>query len=123
MKNIIRNVFTNAYDRAAGVADRVRKLRENLVEAKDRSVEFTAAAPGTALWDEMKRNARVASEHRLGLGAMQLIKWHVFAPTPPTTSLEGVVNVRRSPPAEPQVGLGVGQPAVVGPLCVPERGA
>jgi hypothetical protein len=79
LKNIIRNLFTDADERAGGVGEWVRKLRENLVEAKDRSFELTAAGPGMALWEEMKRNARVASEHRSGRGAMQLVKKHVSA--------------------------------------------
>ena len=77
IQNIIKNVFTDADERAGGIRDWVNKLREGLVEAKDRTFEFTVASPGTALWDEMKRNARLASEHRVQRGAMQLVHWHI----------------------------------------------
>ena len=50
-----------------------RELRDNLVEAKDRSLEVTLARPGGLLWREMKENARLASEHPDGKGAMQLL--------------------------------------------------
>lgn len=48
-------------DRAGGVADWLAKTREGLLEAKDWTLELTAAVPGTALWREMKENARLAS--------------------------------------------------------------
>ena len=77
IKNIIKNVFTDTDERAGGIRDWVNKMREGLVEAKDRTFEFTVALPGTALWDEMKRNARLASDHRVGRGAMQIVESHV----------------------------------------------
>jgi hypothetical protein len=68
--HILRDFETGADDRA-GVGDWLKKLRDNLVEAKDRSLEVTLARPGGAMWREMKENARLASEHPEGLGAMQ----------------------------------------------------
>ncbi len=57
----IGDLFTRDDERAGGFADFWRKTREALVEAKDLSLELTAAAPGTLMWDEMKENARLAS--------------------------------------------------------------
>lgn len=84
IRGIIEDFFTEADQRAGGVADWFRKLREGLVEAKDRSLELTAAGPGGALWREMKENARLSSEHREDaatkkLGAMQLVQRYARA--------------------------------------------
>ena len=67
--------------RAGGAADWLAKTRENLEEAWDRTLEFTVALPGGALWKEMKRNAELSSKHAPGpqgqlLGAMQIIAKH-----------------------------------------------
>jgi len=64
----ILDLFTNKDERAG--AEWLNKLREGAVEAKDRTIEITAAVPGTALWDEMKENARLASVEG---GGMQLL--------------------------------------------------
>jgi hypothetical protein len=64
----ILDVFTNKDERAG--ADWLRKLREGVVEAKDRTIEMTAAAPGTVFWKEMKENAGLASARG---GGMQLL--------------------------------------------------
>jgi hypothetical protein len=71
--SMLRDTFTGVDERAAGVADWLRKLRDGLVEAKDRTFELTAAAPGSRLWKEMKENARLASRHPDGLGGMQRV--------------------------------------------------
>ena len=42
-----------------------------MVEAKDRSLELTAALPGGALWGEMKENAKLASAQPERKGGMQ----------------------------------------------------
>lgn len=55
----ILDLFTNKDERAG--ANWLQKFREGAIEAKDRTIEITAAAPGRVLWDEMKENARLAS--------------------------------------------------------------
>jgi hypothetical protein len=70
---ILRDLFSDVDERAGAVGDWMRKLRDGLGEAKDRSVELTVAALGTAMWREMKENARLASRHPDGLGAMELV--------------------------------------------------
>jgi hypothetical protein len=76
IRGMIEDLFSGADERAAGVADWLRKTRENLVEAKDRTFELTAAVPGTALWRKMKENARLASA---ASGGMRLIAQTVAA--------------------------------------------
>lgn len=73
LNGMIRDLFTDVDERAGGVADWMRKLRDGLVEAKDRTLELTVAGPGAALWREMKENARLASQHPERRGAMQLV--------------------------------------------------
>jgi len=72
LNGMIRDLFTDV-DERAGAAEWMRRLREGLTEAKDRSVELTAAVPGSALWNEMKENARLSSEHPARRGGMQLL--------------------------------------------------
>ncbi len=75
MNHIIRDLFTDDDKRSGGgIGDWLRKVREGLTEAKDRTFELTAARPGTALWSEMKENARLASSKD---GAVQLLAKHV----------------------------------------------
>jgi hypothetical protein len=64
-RNIIEDQFTAADERARG------RFMEHLREARDRVLELTLALPGGALWQEMKENARLASERETG--AMQRI--------------------------------------------------
>lgn len=78
LDGMIRDLFTDV-DERAGAAEWMRRLREGLLEAKDRSVELTAAVPGGALWNEMKENARLASEHPARRGGMQLLARHGHA--------------------------------------------
>ncbi len=73
IRSIIGDFFTEADDRAGSVGDWLKKFRAGLIEAKDRTFELTVAGPGSLLWDEMKENARLASEHPLGRGAMQIV--------------------------------------------------
>jgi hypothetical protein len=73
LSNMLHDLFTDTDERAGGVADWLRKTRDNLVEAKDWTLELTAAAPGSALWREMKENARMSSEHPDKRGAMQVL--------------------------------------------------
>lgn len=65
LKASVFDWFTNQ-DNRAGV-NWFERLREGLVDAKDRSIELTAASPGTGLWDEMKENARLASASKGGM--------------------------------------------------------
>jgi hypothetical protein len=73
LKSMLRDLFTDVDDRSGRVADWLKKVREGLIEAKDRSFELTASAPGTKLWREMKENARLASQHPDERGGMQLL--------------------------------------------------
>lgn len=72
LKSILADLFTDADTRAGGVADWLRKMREGLIEAKDRTFEVTTAKAGRALWSEMKENARRASD-RQEKGGMPLL--------------------------------------------------
>ena len=76
LKNIIRDFVTDVDERAG---DWLARFREGLVEARDRTLELTVAAAGTALWNEMKENARLSSQHRDGVGAMQLLAREALA--------------------------------------------
>jgi hypothetical protein len=76
---LIRDLFTDVDDRAGGPADWLRRFRDGLVEARDRTLELTAARPGGALWREMKENARLTSEHPDGRGGLQLLAKHAAA--------------------------------------------
>jgi len=68
LKSIIEDSL--GAERAGGVREWIEKLRDGLVEAKDRSLELTLAKPGTALWSEMKENARLASATTGGMPAV-----------------------------------------------------
>jgi hypothetical protein len=74
LRGILRDLRTDVDERAGGVADWMRKLRDGLLEARDRTLELTLAAPGGGLWREMKENARLASEHPDRRGGFQLMK-------------------------------------------------
>jgi pimeloyl-ACP methyl ester carboxylesterase len=76
---IVQDVFTDVDERAGAVADWMQRLRDGLGEAKDRSLELTLSPLGTAMWREMKENARLASKHPDGIGAMALIARHALA--------------------------------------------
>ena len=65
---------TDVDERAGGAAEWMRKLRDGLLEARDRTLELTLALPGGMLWREMKENARLASMHPDGRGGFQLMK-------------------------------------------------
>lgn len=64
-KNILKDKFTDADTRAGG------SFLDHLREARDRVLELTLARPAGQLWDEMKENARLASERTNG--AMRLV--------------------------------------------------
>jgi hypothetical protein len=65
LRSSVLDLFTNADERAG--ADWLKRMRDGLVEAKDRTVELTAAVPGGVLWREMKENARLASAPNGGM--------------------------------------------------------
>lgn len=73
---MIRDLFTDADDRAGAISKWLKKTREGLTEATDLTFELTAAVPGTALWREMKENARLSSYHPERRGGMQLLVKH-----------------------------------------------
>jgi Papain family cysteine protease len=77
IRDIIEDLFTAEDERAGGVAEWLRRTRDGLVEAKDWTLELTASAPGTALWSEMKENARLSSTS--ADGGMQIISETVAA--------------------------------------------
>lgn len=65
-------------------------------EAKNRLVEITAAPFGRRMWDEMKENAVRASDHRKGLGGMQLLAKYAnqaLAPFAKTTKIDWELHV------------------------------
>jgi hypothetical protein len=64
----ISDLFTNADERSG------RSWLEGMDKAKDFALELTVSSIGTRLWSEMKENAWRASDHRLGKGAIQLMK-------------------------------------------------
>jgi hypothetical protein len=70
LQDILRNLLGD--ERSGATADWMRKVREGLLEARDRSVELTVAKPGTAFWSTMKENARGLSNDPKGLGGLQL---------------------------------------------------
>ena len=72
----LNNAITGDDQRSGGAAD-WPKVRDRLVEAKDRTFELTTARSGGALWGEMKRNAMLASNHNPEVGAMQIVTKHV----------------------------------------------
>jgi hypothetical protein len=73
LRSLVEDYFVEPDSRAGGIGDWLRRTREYLVEAKDRTFELTVAKPGTALWDEMKENARLASKRRDRKGAVQIV--------------------------------------------------
>lgn len=89
LNDMIRDLFTDADERSGAIGDWLKKVREGGLEVKDRTFELTAAAPGRALWREMKENARLASQHPERRGGMQLLVKHAQA------ALKNVSKARR----------------------------
>jgi hypothetical protein len=71
IRGLIEDVFKP--DERAGVDEWLRRTREGLIDAKDWSLELTAAGPGGALRREMKESARLSSEREDRKGAVQLM--------------------------------------------------
>lgn len=63
--------FTNA-DKLSG-----RSLIDSVGEGRDWMIERSLAFPLRKIWGEMKENGRLASDHRDGLGAMQLLAGYI----------------------------------------------
>jgi hypothetical protein len=79
LRSIIRDAL-GADDRAAGgVREWLAEYRDHLVEAKDHTFELTVSRAGTAMWNEMKENARLASARPDQRGTMQLLVKHARA--------------------------------------------
>lgn len=66
--SVIGDLFTDADERAGG------GLLDGIRDAKDFALELTASPLGGPMWSEMKENAWRTSDHRLGKGAIQLMK-------------------------------------------------
>jgi hypothetical protein len=73
LSHIFRDLFTRDDEERARAADWLRRLRDGVVEARDRTIELTVARPGSAMWREMKENARLASRRLDKKGAMQVL--------------------------------------------------
>lgn len=73
LSGMLQDLFTDADSRAGRVASWLDRFRDGLEEAKDRTLELTAATPGTALWSEMKENASLSSTRPDGKGGLQLL--------------------------------------------------
>jgi hypothetical protein len=78
LNELIRESITKPDEHAGGTADWMHKLRDHLVEAKDRTFELTTARMGSDMWDEMKRNACLSSTSLDGSGAMQVVSKHAI---------------------------------------------
>jgi hypothetical protein len=57
LRDQLEDLVRETADRAGSVGQWMTKLRDGLVEAKDRSIELTTAGFGRTLWNEMKKNA------------------------------------------------------------------
>ncbi len=79
LAHALADLFAQADERAGG------GLYEGLREAKDRMLELTARGVAGWAWSEMKENARRASDHRDGRGAMQLLRGHALAAADPAS--------------------------------------
>ena len=73
IRSIVQDFVSDADERAGNW---LANFRDHLVEAKDRTFELTVSRPGTALWSEMKENARLASERREPAGGLELLVKH-----------------------------------------------
>jgi hypothetical protein len=87
LRHIVDDLFSIGADRA-GAASWHERLRDGLREGRDWSLELTAAAPGGALWREMKENARLASTRADGAGAVQIMARELAASLAATSKAE-----------------------------------
>jgi hypothetical protein len=68
--DLLQDFVTDPSNRAAGW---LNDFRNHLTEAKDRTFEITVSRPGTAMWNKMKENARLACERSDQRGAFQIM--------------------------------------------------
>ena len=80
--DMLGDLFTQADERAGG------GLLDGLRNAKDFALELTASPLGGPVWSEMKENAWRASDHRLGKGAIQLMKTYALGSLGQVTEAE-----------------------------------
>lgn len=71
IKQMLDDLTSKGDDRAG--AAWLDKMRNGLLEARDWTLELTAALPGGALWREMKENAKLSSRHPKQKGGIQLL--------------------------------------------------
>jgi hypothetical protein len=90
LRSMMEDLLTDVDERAGGIRDWLKEFREGLLEARDRTFELTLAASGTALWAEMKENARLASFHPDDRGGLQILIDHARA------ALEGLGKKEKS---------------------------
>ncbi|MEO5694711.1 MAG: C1 family peptidase [Usitatibacter sp.] len=81
LKSSVLDLFTNEDERSG--ANWLKEMRDGVVEAKDRTIELTAAKPGGALWREMTENARLASAKGGGMQVLARIVKAFVAQLPP----------------------------------------
>ena len=77
IKSMLEDLVAPQDARSGAVADWLARLRDGLLEARDRTIELTTAKLGGAMWGEMKENAALASGRPNHDGAMQLLAKHV----------------------------------------------
>lgn len=71
----LRSYFADWFSHADQLAG--RSLLGNAGDIRDLLIERSLALPLRGIWGEMKENARLASEHRARLGAMQLLAEYI----------------------------------------------
>ncbi|HEX7978506.1 MAG TPA: C1 family peptidase [Gemmatimonadaceae bacterium] len=77
IQGILEDIVKPQDGRSGAAADWLSRMRDGLLEARDRTIELTTAKLGGALWGEMKQNAALASERPKHDGAMQVLARHV----------------------------------------------
>jgi hypothetical protein len=71
IKQMFADLSAQGDDRAG--REWLGRLRDGLLDARDWTLELTAALPGGALWRKMKENAFLASNHPAGKGGVQIL--------------------------------------------------
>jgi hypothetical protein len=77
IRSMLEDLVAPQDARAGAVADWLARLRDGLLDARDRTIELTTAKLGGAMWNEMKENAALASGRPNRDGAMQVLAKHV----------------------------------------------
>jgi hypothetical protein len=89
LRAILRDLVAEGDGGGAPVKDWLDTFRQGLVEAKDRTLELTAAGPGGAMWRELKEHARRASAHPRRKGGIQLMARYAAA------AIQGLTGAER----------------------------